>query len=342
MRTIKALANQHIAIGSEFKADVASFLIPDLIAKNVVLITGRRSFQASAQSKLLTDLLEANQVKIVRHLISDENPQATKLKQDSADLPAYDCILAIGGGSVVDTAKKLKHDNGGSAPLFVIYSRFGSGTICTPFFVYDNHEFKIGGHDPQTVPDRVYVSLELMAGLTAEQRTIGVSDILAHAAESYLSTAGNASLKARARSIIEQLDPDAATGSLERLVSLDIEAGLIESECLVLVPHALGHYLTYTMAIPHGIASIITLPNYMGFLCKQGIVSKEFTAQVCDLAQSLLANYQPTDAVEVRQKLQNEVSVAFPLIQQYMPFALELSPVSVTDDDIRRMLDVTS
>lgn len=237
--------------------------------------------------------------------------------------------------------KKLKHDTGSEAPLHVIYTRVGSGTICTPFFVYDNYEFKIGGHDPKTIPNRVYASLELMEGLTNEQRIIGVSDILAHATESYLSTAGSESLKARALAVVEQMDTNTSSWPLEQLLELDVEAGLAEAECLVLLPHALGHYLTYTKNVPHGIASIVALPNYVNFLQEQQVIEASFAKQVSELAESLLASYEVKDPTQLREQLHDKIETALPLIQRYMPFALANSPVLLAKEDIKRMLEVT-
>lgn len=106
MRTIKTYPDQLVAIGSDFSTDVASFLTPSLAEKKIVLVTGQNSFQASEQAELLAALLNVNEVEVVTHLTSTENPNGAKLEESAHELPAFDGILAIGGGSVIDAAKK--------------------------------------------------------------------------------------------------------------------------------------------------------------------------------------------------------------------------------------------
>lgn len=342
MRTFTTHPDQRVALGDDFENDVRSFLLPALTKQTVVLITGEHSFAATPQFHLLHRLIAEAEVTVVKHVTCPENPRGATLEQIATELPAFDQLLAVGGGSVIDAAKKLKHETGSTHPLSVIYTRFGSGTIVTPFFVYDNHEFKIGGHDPLVVPQYVYVSLELMEGLSSEQRLIGVSDILAHAVESYLSTAGDPALKVRAQNLIERLDVDAADWPLERLVECDIEAGLIEGECLVLLPHALGHYLTYAHGVPHGIASIVTLPNLTHLLVERQAMDTALAQHVTKLAESFLIRYEDVNALELRQHLLDEFSLVMTRIRTYMPFAFDLMPIPVSEDDVKAMLTITT
>jgi alcohol dehydrogenase class IV len=339
MQILKTYTKQKIAMGNDFENDIQNFLLPYLAGQKIVLVTGKRSFQSRQESTVLKSLIEATGGSIVSHLTCEENPKGKSLDKATSKLPVFDQLLAIGGGSVIDAAKKIKHSLGNNHQLNVIYTRFGSGSVVTPFFVYDNHEFKVGEHDKGVIPNRVYVSLELMAGLSVTQRCIGVSDILAHATESYLSTAGDKSHKTRALKIIETLTPDAPNWPLEQLVLLDIEAGLIESHCLVLLPHALGHHLTYTHHIPHGIASIITLPNFVRWLSIHDELNAEIVNHVTNLTESFLKVHKGQSSDLLRKKIQKELPEALRLIHKHMPFVFELSPKKISTQEIFQMLN---
>ena len=339
MYLISTHPKQRIAIGDSFQIDIQSFFMPVLHARKVLMLVGKQSFQATEQSKQLTEMLASEDSTIVHTIVCEENPSEVELTNIIKNLPEHDCILAVGGGSVIDTAKMIKHNLGNGTPLYVIYTRFGSATIVTPFFIYDNHEFKIGELDQNTIPDFVYVSLELMEVLSFRQRLIGVSDILAHATESYLSTAGDASLKNRAQTLLEQLTSDMSTWPLSKLVEADIEAGLIEQHCLVLLPHALGHYLTYTTNLPHGIASLVTLPTFVEFYINNGAMDRTLGTHVRKLAIYFATLYfSDTELVALRNKLITELDTALPLIARYMPFVFELSPVPITLEGIKKIL----
>jgi len=338
MYSIRTHDTQTVAIGSDFPVDLRELLVPHLGDGRVLLITGKHSFTSSEQAPLLTELLAAHDASVVHTLTVGENPDEAQLLEALDSIPAFDLILAVGGGSVIDAAKRIKHEYGKETSFAAIYTRFGSGTITTPFFVYDNHEFKIGGYDPDTIPSPVYVSLELMESLSTRQRVIGVADVLAHASESFLSTAGDASLTARARAVVEQLAPDAPEWPLERLVELDIEAGLIEGQCLVLLPHALGHYLTYTRGVPHGLASIVTLPAFIAYCNERGVIEPELGIHISNLAASLLQRCPDIDAAALQQTLIQELDEALPLIERYMPFVFESNPIPLTREEIRQLL----
>lgn len=329
---------QDFYLGGNFKNDINKIFAKKMQNKSILLITGSNSFIQSGFSVILEQcILDLNSI-VIQRIYCTTNPTEEVMCFAMVGSKNFDCILAVGGGSVIDTAKKIKIDYSPEVDFYCIYTRYGSASPVTPFYVFDNYEFKIGAHDISSIPQIVYASLELMSTMPYEEKIVGISDIFAHASESYLSTSGGQKDKILAHNIVTSISTAILEQSINELVGLDVLAGLVESKCLVLLPHALGHYLTYTTGLAHGIASIIFLPAYLNLLNQYIEFDQEFSNNVLSTVEFLLSNYQNIDIVTARNSVIENYDNVFELIEKYMPFTIQNSPYPITKDNLREML----
>lgn len=206
-----------------------------------------------------------------------------------------DMIVAIGGGSVIDTAKlswalyenqdKFLDDFSGafSVPklrkrsgFIAVPTTFGSGSEASSSAVYsdpDGNKRIVVSHE--LIPD--VAVLDPLLGKTAPMKVIYSSafDALTHAIEGFVSLGSNPLAEPyavyAAKNIIEALDSVAEDGlsdmSLERLCYSAHYAGIVQNNCSVGLTHSIAHQLG-RFGVPHGLANAITLLPVIDFNSK--------------------------------------------------------------------------
>jgi phosphonate metabolism-associated iron-containing alcohol dehydrogenase len=219
-------------------------------------------------------------------------PMYERLWRDHADV---DCVIALGGGSVIDCAKVMltrpAHgrfdelmavlEGADAAPaagrrhrqLLAIPTTAGTGSEVTPWAtVWDQARArKLSLQLPWTWPQAAIVDADLMLSLPHEATLASGLDALSHALESLWNVHRNpvsASLAvSAARSIIAMLPrllaqphrPDLR----ERLATAALQAGLAFSNTRTALAHSLSYDITLRHGTPHGIACSFSLPRIM-------------------------------------------------------------------------------
>jgi alcohol dehydrogenase class IV len=202
-----------------------------------------------------------------------------------------DCLLALGGGSVIDTAKAanivltlggelLEYEgfgliNAPLTPLVAIPTTSGSGSEVTQFAVikHRGRQAKLSFFSPYLVPSAAVLdpvtTLSLPPLLTA---TTGM-DALTHAVEAHLSTSANpvaSGLALQAVRLIFANLPAAVQkgedpGTRLAMMMAAAMAGMAFSSTMVGVVHAAAHACGGLHGVPHGLANAILLPHGMRF-----------------------------------------------------------------------------
>lgn len=193
-------------------------------------------------------------------------------------------VVGIGGGSVLDVSKAVALAAGlgmgvreamaasptgpdTSLPLVLAPTTAGTGAEVTRISMLSSAGAKVIGSSPKMVPDTVVLDPDLLIGLPPKVTAFTGADALAHAVESYLSTARSvltteASLTAIGT--IREALPAAVANPQDldaRLATLmgSYQAGLALNAGVVL-----GHSMAYTIAnrahLPHGITTGMCLP----------------------------------------------------------------------------------
>lgn len=201
-----------------------------------------------------------------------------------------DCVLAVGGGSSIDTAKaiavKIPNPNlafGDIAkqqylkrlPLIAVPTTAGTGSEATKVSVITNAKTGIKenpGH-PAIVPDIAVLDPELMMTLPSGLTAFTGMDALTHAMEAYVSNKANKMSDIYAYEAIKMVGgalEKAVEGGLnrearQRMAIASCFAGIAFSNSSTNLAHAGGRALGAYFHIPHGLSVALLLPFVMEF-----------------------------------------------------------------------------
>lgn len=330
-RLLPLETKNEVYFGDQFYEDVKHLMLRQQIKqRKICLLTGQRSFRSSHFSHQLYSVMDELDNDIVYSFVVASNPRRKDIESSVKELQAkgVEDIVAVGGGSVIDYAKACKMLMPDNLNIFSIYTNTGSGSIVSPFIIYDNHEFKVGEHSENSVPTLAYVNKSIIESNPHFIIGGGVCDIYCHAVESYFSNVATDDSRQLSLQAVESLGEYLEKGNVEDLVVADLYAILSESQGIVLSPHALGHDLTYTSKIAHRYASIIFMESFLSHL-------KKMKTRVPDTFEVMLqqiigrfGQYFPTTFPPAITEERMDV------IERYMGFTIENSPVPVTRGDL--------
>lgn len=179
-----------------------------------------------------------------------------------------DSVIGLGGGSVMDIAKKVAMDS--NLPKIMIPTTAGTGSEVTHESVLKVKGKKKAFVDEKLTADVAIVDPNLM--MTMQRRLIASSgiDALAHAVESYQCKRGNELTRAlahRAYSLIKNNIRKAISHNANAISNMAL-ASLTAGMAFGNSGTALGHALAYPLSnqgVPHGEAVAIVLPPALEF-----------------------------------------------------------------------------
>lgn len=207
---------------------------------------------------------------------------------EHADVPV---IVALGGGSAIDTAKALLCatpdgrfaqllevlEHGGQLPanaahkaLIAIPTTAGTGSEVTPWAtIWDQaHGRKHSLHQRCTWPEAAIIDAQLMVSLPASATLASGLDALSHALESIWNVNRNPVSMAlavqsarRTMATLPALMQDLPNVQLRaEMAQAALLAGLAFSNTKTALAHSLSYDITLAHGVPHGIACSFSLP----------------------------------------------------------------------------------
>ena len=261
-------------------------LVRDLGAHRVLLVCGRRSFEASGAARVLPALEEVSTVTCWSDFRpnSDAEDLSVGLEVLAASQP--DLVVAVGGGTAMDLAKLLVAyagldpddlttmiRRGEPIPsrglgLILVPTTSGSGSEATHFaVVYIGAEkFSIAG--PGLYADAVVLDPQLSLSGSPYQRATSGIDAIAQAIESLWASAADDRSRGFARQALDLLLPAIVPYvrtpvpdlAVARAMTLGAHhAGRAIDISRTTAPHALSYGLTKHHGLPHGHAVGLTL-----------------------------------------------------------------------------------
>ena len=261
--------------------------------KKVLVVTDESLYKAGVSTKI-TDLLEANKINYV--LFHDVKPNPPiKNVLDGVEMcksEKCDLIVAVGGGSSIDTAKGIsiiianpdRADvvslNGDSntknkgLPIIALPTTAGTAAEVTINYVITDpeKEIKMVCVDEHDIPIIAIVDTELMASMPKSVASSTGMDALTHAIEGYITKSRNImsqmfSMKAiqliydNLAKAVNEKDQDA----INKVGLGQYIAGMAFSNVGLGIVHSMAHQLGAVYDTPHGLANAILLPTVMEF-----------------------------------------------------------------------------
>ena len=261
--------------------------------KKVLVVTDKSLFEIGLTKKVTDKLDEAG---IEYTVFSDvkPNPTVTNVKDGLRVCREFgaDVIVAVGGGSSIDTAKGIsivmtnpdREDivslNGASntvnkgMPLIALPTTHGTAAEVTINYVItdEEREIKMVCVDPHDIPLVAIVDTELMSTLPKSIASSTGMDALTHAIEGYITKAHNTMsdmFHMRAIELIFENLPAAVNEknqeAIDKMGLAQYIAGMGFSNVGLGIVHSMAHQLGAVYDTPHGLANAILLPTVMRF-----------------------------------------------------------------------------
>lgn len=261
-------------------------VVRDLGARRVLLVCGRRSFEASGASRVLPALEEVADVTRWSEFRPNSDAEDLSVGLGVVAESRPDLVVAVGGGTAMDLAKLLvayagspPHDLAATIRrgepitsrrlgLVLVPTTSGSGSEATHFAVVyvGADKFSIAG--PALYADAVVLDPQLSLSGSPYQRATSGIDAIAQAIESLWASAADDTSRGAARQALDLLLPaivpyvraPVPDPAVARDMTLGAHlAGRAIDISRTTAPHALSYGLTQHHGLPHGHAVGLTL-----------------------------------------------------------------------------------
>lgn len=252
-----------------------------------------------------------------------------------------DAIIALGGGSVIDTAKGLSIlisqgtddvmrfmgseilQGGKHVPFVVVPTTAGTGSEATLVAVIANPEahVKMEFISYKLLPDVAVLDPRMTSSLPPRMTASTGMDALVHAVEAYTCIQKNPLSDAYAMAALtlirEYLPVAVADGKNEEarmaMANASLMAGAAFSNSMVGIVHAIGHACGGVSRVPHGDAMTILLPHCMEY--NMGTIADLYGELLLPLAgpeeyARTPRSDRPTKTVEVLRRLTEKLHEA--------------------------------
>ncbi len=263
--------------------------------KNVLLIYGKGSIRRNGIYQQVTEQLQGAGCRVAEYPGIKPNPVT-----DDADAAValgrmrnVEVILAVGGGSVIDTAKivSLAIPSGAKAwdimtrkakpqaalPLITVLTLAATGTEMNQFAVLQNEQtrHKIGYGNPLIFPAHSFLDPSFTLSVPRDYTAYGIADLIAHALENFFG-AGDATLSDKFVYAVIKEAMEFGPALLNDLNNYDLRAKIMYAATNALNGltaygrvsgdwgvHDLGHILSLLYDLPHGATLSVAYPAWL-------------------------------------------------------------------------------
>lgn len=270
--------------------------LPKVIGGRKALLVTTAGFSRRGCTERLRTLLRSQLDQVYDRVQPNPDISVLELYLEQAPALAPEVILAVGGGSVIDTAKvfslaPVAHGRkfslrshfesaqpipaGDPIPIVAIPTTAGTGSEVTPFAtIWD----KAQGRKHSLASNRLFprtaiLDPELTLSLPRETTIAAALDALSHAFESVWNrnaTCLTTPMSTQAISIIldvlpRLVDHPAELSCRGALLEASLLAGLAVSNTRTALAHSISYPITIRLGVPHGLACGFTLPALLEF-----------------------------------------------------------------------------
>ena len=335
--SVKFVLNETSYFGKGAREELAGELQKRGV-KKVFLVSDKALVEAGVTKKV-EDVL--NKAGVDYDLYDEIKPNPTiknvtdgvaACKKSKADL-----IVAVGGGSSIDTAKgisivmtnpdraDIKSLNGLSntankgMPIIALPTTAGTAAEVTINYVItdEDAEIKMVCVDPNDIPAVAIVDSDLMASMPKSLAAATGMDALTHAVEGYITKAHNEMsdmFHMKAIKMIFKYLPAAVNDkdpeAIEMMGMAQYIAGMGFSNVGLGIVHSMAHQLGAVYDTPHGIANAMLLPTVMRFNGEDPATAQRFREILVNIGRPDAEHLNDQDVINTFVWMISELSKA--------------------------------
>lgn len=320
--------------------------------KRILVVTDASLVSAGVVDKVLEEL-DSNYIPYEVFSDVKPNPTVTEVQEGvkKCQQMGADCIVAIGGGSAIDTAKAIGvimtnpeysdvvsldgacNTKNPCLPIFALPTTAGTAAEVTINYVITDptRVKKMVCVDPHDIPIVAIVDTELMASMPASLASATGMDALTHAMEGYITKAAwdmTDMFHLKAMSIIYQNLPKAVLehdmDAINNMGVAQYIAGMGFSNVGLGIVHSMAHQLGAVYDTPHGLANAVLLPyvmRYNGEVCPDRFV---------DMGRAFGLDMNGVTGMDAVMKVVNAIQD----LNQKLGIPAHLKEVGVKEEDI--------
>lgn len=269
---------------------------------NILLIAGKSSCQEPLIKDYIDEIKSKFETKeIIKHSVNpqfEESFDASRLIKNNK----FDVIIAIGGGSIIDTAKLIcafqphnkeeckrivlgnKSIEKSLIPIFAIPTTAGSGSEATHFAVAYLNKKKFSVASKKLLPTAFFIDGELTYSMSDYLAASTGFDALAQAIESAWSINSNAKSLSYSHDAIRLIKNNLEKAVLHknnRSINKMCYAANLSGKAINITkttaPHALSYKIASILNLSHGHSVALTLGHFFEINCESKNISKRIS-----------------------------------------------------------------
>ena len=312
--------------------------------KKAFVVTDKSLAECGVINKV-TDVLENAGIPFEVYSEVKPNPTIKNVTDgiEACKKSGADVIVAVGGGSSIDTAKGIsivmtnpdRADivslNGASntvnrgMPVIALPTTSGTAAEVTINYVItdEEREIKMVCVDPHDIPIMAIVDSDLMATMPKSLASATGMDALTHAVEGYITKAHNTMsdmFHMKAIKLIFKYLPSAVNEKDEEAIEMmglaQYIAGMGFSNVGLGIVHSMAHQLGAVYDTPHGLANAILLPTVMRFNGEDPATAQRFREILCEIGRPDAANLNDQDVINTFVWMISELSKSVGITQR--------------------------
>jgi len=322
------------------------------LGSKTLIVLGRSAMKKSGALDRLTHLLIENNLEYViyKNVPSDPTVEIIDTGTGLARKEKCNLIIALGGGSVLDTGKAISAmvTNEGSVadyqeiegkgrkfqhkpiPFIAIPTTSGTGSEATRNAVITNTKLglKKSIRDLCLIPEVALVDPELTLSLPPHITAISGGDALTQCIESYLGKKSQEITDALAmhaiglvgKSLVKAVKEGKNLEARKDMAMAALLSGLCLSNSGLGTAHALSHPLGVYYKIPHGLSCAVLLPYVMEY--NQPVVTKKL-AKIAECLGENISSLSETEAAQRAVEKVKEILTAVGIKENLFGWKIE-------------------
>jgi alcohol dehydrogenase class IV len=317
-----------------------------------VLLVSDPGVQKAGMTERLVEVLKKSGIPYVIYNDIEPEPdiEGVMRGRDLAKDEGCDCVVGLGGGSALDTAKAigLMLANSGhirdyvginkvphkGAPVIALPTTAGTGSELTIWSVLSDKKAKVklSVGSPYNCPDLALCDPELTVSLPAHITAATGMDALTHALESFVNKATQPISEGMSRQSMSMIARSLRTAVVQGenlqarydMLMASLIAAMAFNPTRLGLAHALAIPLGAHFKIPHGTVNAILLPEVMEYNLKGNLSKFKEIAQIFEM---------PVDGLSPREAAEQSV-IAVRQLKHDVGIHQTLSDYGLTEADL--------